>query len=74
MPPSRARLPFVGKRKIFTEDILGNWYEVTSFHLIGERFHGVLAPSARDRDKIVPQQEPSDPSGEDRSPCPHHMP
>ena len=32
------------------------------------------APSARDRDKIVPQQETPEPRGEDRDPCPHHMP
>ena len=38
------------------------------------RYHGVLAPSARDRDKIVPQQEPSESSSEDRGSCPHHMP
>ena len=30
--------------------------------------------SARDRDKIVPQQEASDLPGEDPGPCPHHMP
>ena len=40
------------------------------------RYHGVLAPSAsaRDRDKIVPQQETPESPGEDRGSCHHHMP
>ncbi len=38
------------------------------------RYHGVLAPNAPDRDKIVPQRVASEPPGEDPGPCCHHMP
>ena len=36
--------------------------------------HGLLAPSARDRDKIVPQRIAAEPAGEeDQAGCPHRL-